>query len=493
MRIVVLVPSAEYRNYAGARIRYQRILPHLEAAGIELELHDISKFAPHTADADVLIVSKCHDARALVAAAIFAGRGKLVGVDLFDDYFSQVEDSRMVRFRNWLAQMLSSCNFALCSTDQMATVIHAYRADFPVHVMNDPASELRIDELPDLLTRKFNDARDTRRLIVGWYGVGDNPYFPIGLRDLAAFGKSLAELARNDMDVELRVLTNRRALNATGLSYLQQLPVRAVQQEWSEEAEQALLAEAFVAFLPVSSQPFSTAKSLNRAITALTAGCQVLSVGFPLYRKLNGLIYRDSGSLLADFEKGALRLSPQNIEQYRKTIESFASADLEATELAQFLIRIQAGEPANDLLVIVHGFESNGIAHQLVQSAHGLSVASPFCRADMGFDVIFNGSIDSMGMFVSLNAASRLAPSIQQNLGAASIFFGRKYLEIVEHRSSGRAVLPSPVRWDEAALPFQLATYAHSMRQVRSRIDEAFGRCRIMVSESSPLPFSFAN
>lgn len=493
MKIVVLVPSAEYRNYAGARIRYQRILPQLEAAGIELELHDISRFTPQSADADVLIVSKCHDARALVAAAIFGARGKLVGVDLFDDYFSQVGDSRMVRFRNWLSQMLSSCHFALCSTDQMAKVIHAYRADLPVHVMNDPASHLGIDKLPDILTRKLNDVRDTRRLIVGWYGVGDNPYYPVGLRDLAAFGASLAELRSNDLDVELRVLTNRRALNASGLSFLKQLPVRTVEREWSEKAEQELLGSAFAAFLPVSSQPFSAAKSLNRAITALTAGCQVLSVGFPLYSKLDSLIYRDALSLLADIENGTPRLSSDNFESYRKAIQMFASADGEAARLVEFLTRIQGAKSGGELLVLVHGYETNGTAHELIQAANGLSVASPYCRADLGFDVIFNGGIDMLGMFVSLQAASRLNPSFQQKLGSSSIFFGRKFLQIGENSRARHSSHASPVAWDETALPFQLATYGHSMAQIRSRIDAAFGACRVIVSESSPLPFALVS
>jgi len=36
---------------------------------------------------------------------------------------------------------------------------------------------------------------------------------------------------------------------------------------------------------------------------------------------------------------------------------------------------------------------------------------------------------------------------------------------------------------------FQLATYARSMSEIRARIVDAFGPCRILVSETSPLPF----
>src|SRR5581483_1495777 len=186
MKIVVLVPSAEYVNYAGARIRFQWMIPELQRRGGELMLRDIGEFAPNSLEADMIIVSKCHDARALVAAAIMAARDCLVGVDLFDDYFSQSADSRMTRFRNWLSEMLPHCHFALCSTDPMAAVIHNYRPDLPVHVMNDPALDPHFDDLPEVLSRKLIEARDFRRLIVAWFGIGDNPYFPVGLHDLEA-------------------------------------------------------------------------------------------------------------------------------------------------------------------------------------------------------------------------------------------------------------------------------------------------------------------
>ncbi len=120
MKLSVLVPSAEYKSYAGSRIRYGRIAPALEPHGIELALEDIGEFNPLTADCDALIVSKCHDARSLVIAAILSDRGRLVGVDLFDDYFSQASDSRLSRLRNWLGQLLPGCDFALCSAAAMA-------------------------------------------------------------------------------------------------------------------------------------------------------------------------------------------------------------------------------------------------------------------------------------------------------------------------------------------------------------------------------------
>ena len=97
MKLTVLIPSEEYKAYAGARIRYGRLLQELAPHGVTLALENIADFSPDDQSYDVLLISKCHDARALVAAAAACGAGKLVGLDLFDDYFSQEADSRSHR------------------------------------------------------------------------------------------------------------------------------------------------------------------------------------------------------------------------------------------------------------------------------------------------------------------------------------------------------------------------------------------------------------
>ena len=125
MRVSILVPSDEYRNYAGARIRYGRLQPQLAQLGVSLQLEDVASCRPDQSECDVLLISKCHDARSLIAAAGVSRREKLVGVDLFDDYFSQFADARLFGFRNWLNQLLPICNFALCSTEAMAKVTGA--------------------------------------------------------------------------------------------------------------------------------------------------------------------------------------------------------------------------------------------------------------------------------------------------------------------------------------------------------------------------------
>ena len=238
MRLLVLVPSKEYEASAGARIRYGRIASELRCHHVELTLLDIADFDPLRGDYDGVVISKCHDARSVIAAAVASGKGKLVGVDLFDDYFSQRSDSRLTRYRSWLSQIVGLCDFALCSTAVMERVIARYRPDIATHKMNDPASRRENDVLPEFIRHKAEMARKTKSIRVAWFGVGDNPYFQVGLRDLAAYRDHLAELAAQDFHVELTILTNRRALTADGLSLIAQLPVSAQVAEWTQEAEE---------------------------------------------------------------------------------------------------------------------------------------------------------------------------------------------------------------------------------------------------------------
>lgn len=486
MKIGVLVPSAEYKDYAGARIRYGRTAPQLAERGIGLALHDIGEFDPRRPGCDILIVSKCHDARSLAAAAIVAQSGRLVGVDLFDDYFSQRSDSRLARFRGWLSQILGHCHFALCSTPAMAAVVETYRSGIPKHVMNDPAADLSLDRLADVLKRKLAAAHDQRRIKVAWFGVGDSPYFPIGLQDLAAFGNRLVELNRTGMDVELTVLTNARALTAQGLASLHRLPVRTHIEAWTEEREEQLLAEALVAFLPVGGQAFSTAKSLNRAVTALSAGCQVLSVGYPLYESFGPLLYRNPSDLLADLDAGSLRLSPDRIAIYAETMENLASPVREAERLAGFLEGLAPPQPpGNSPLALIHGHSTNGAAHKMVQDVNGLSVASPYCTAPLGFDVVFRGGTGGLTMLVSEKASKRLKARLQEKLRPGEKLSGRKFLEL-----PGKGASPQPIDWSGAPLPFQLATYRHSIDEIARRVVESFGECRLILSETSALPFA---
>jgi hypothetical protein len=353
--------------------------------------------------------------------------------------------------------------------------------------LNDPSAEKDLDEVSSSIARKLDSARESLLIKAAWFGVGDNPYFPVGLTDLAGYADALGELSSGGFDVELTILTNSRALTAEGLSQIAKLPVAADVREWTQGAESALLREALVSFLPVNAQGFSVAKSLNRAVTALSNGCQVLSAGYPLYAALEPLIYRDPGQLVTDVARGSLRFSAETMSLYRGMIASFASAECEAKRLAEFLGRLKPRVHPRPLpLMVVHGHSTRIETHAIIRKLDGLSVASPYCSAALDFDVVFRGSSKRLQMLVSRKAASRLrlrARQQSQPLG--------DHLCVLQDGDDIQAVQRAG-DWSKEPLPFQLVTYSSTMQQIRARLADAFGPGRTIFSEVSPLPFSLA-
>ncbi len=485
MRLTILIPSEEYKAYAGARIRYLRLERELAQQGVAMTLRDIGHFDSREAADDIFVISKCHDARSVIVAAVLSRRGKLVGVDLFDDYFSDPEDSRLIRYRRWLSQLLEVCDFALCSTEAMAGVVRKY-CDLPIHVMNDPASDEPDEGYSELLSRKLAEAQEARRIRVVWFGQGDNPYFSAGLTDLARYGAELAGLAQSGMAAEITVLTNVRSLTANGLSLIRELPIAAEVREWSEDAERDALQSAMLAFLPVNATAFSRAKSLNRAITALKAGCQVLSAGYPIYAQLEPLIYREVDDFLSDLVAGRLRLSQATLKSYIEKMEALASVSGEASRLVVFLSALQPNLPrAPETLTVIHGHSTRGEVHRLAKSVNGLSVATPYCTASLDFDVIFRGDPFSLRMLISKDASRRLLPHYRRRLGRSGRIHGTRYRMFGE--PPGAAPLET-AEDDVAFAPAMLAAYSHVLRQMEQRLFAAFGPSRTIFSETSHLP-----
>jgi len=421
MRIAIVVPSEQYLSLAGARIRYQRIAGRLAEFGHSLSMIQIAAFHQQlNLEHDVYVFSKCYDARSLITAHYLAARGRMVAVDLFDDYFSQRTDSRFVRHREWLRSIGSFCNFFLCSTSRMHQVVSAFMPGVPGHVLNDPFEVFYPDQVGERVRLKATAARDDRRIDVAWFGVGDNPTFPVGLSDLAAFGDVLSGIRARGLAVNLRILTNRRALTVDGLAAIGRLSVPVSVEEWTEEDEQELLSNSFLAFIPVNAQPFSTAKSLNRAVTALTAGAQVLSPGFPLYEALGDFIYRDPDQLVDDLLSNRLKVRPASLRALAKTLTVWGDPVCEAEKFGQFLTLLEQDyKPSDelaDLVGLIHGHRSSTDCHKATQRLGYLSIGSPFSNPGLNYDVQYRVEDGGARVEFSAKAARHVSPRVARAL-----------------------------------------------------------------------------
>lgn len=502
MKIGVIIPSQEYATHAGARIRYRRLMEPLRRHGHELSLRIIDRFeSVEDMTDDVYLVSKCHDAGAVLLAHRARAMGRLVGVDLFDDYFSQKSVSRFASLRQWLVQMLHACDFAVCSTPVMQAVVDHSGPNRPTHVMNDPGPSLDVEALTKTLTSRQHRVATTGRLNVAWFGIGDNPHFSAGLSDLVAFSDDLARLRHPRLETRLRILTNRRAMTSDTIHSTGWLPLPFEIDEWSEEAEARLLEESDIAFLPVNAQPFSVAKSLNRAVTALCAGLQVLSVGYPLYAALEPFIYRDPTVLVEDLERGSAYLRAATVDGFTRVIADRADPNREADGLATFLsgldgrvrkpcTKVAAALP---LLAVVHGRKSPLLAHKLALRLGALSVGTPFSKPDVDYDatVRLKPSGEGLEMLVRDRFSEFIEPVMldRMNRGSADLQ-GWFRLDLAAMVPDALVGLGSCAAAQSSASPLVFAECVRGIRQV-------FRPTQLVLSDDDltghPLPDGFVN
>ncbi|WP_426955934.1 hypothetical protein [Muricoccus radiodurans] len=419
MRICVVIPSDAYLSQAGARIRYGRLRASLTEEGAVLETETIDRIRPEQLlSHDVFLISKCHDARAVVAARMASATGRCVGVDLFDDYFSQSRDSRFVHLRRWLRSLAGSLDFAICSTPRMREVVESVIPGLPCHVMNDPRGALDLPAIGRRCAAKAARVAATRSIRLGWFGIGDNPHFEVGLTDLVAYADALRAMRNAGYDVRLSILTNVRALTVTALEALRRLPVPHRVEEWNEALEAEQIAESDACFIPVNGQPFSAAKSLNRGVSVLVGGAQLLSRGYPLYDALGALVYRDPLILLRDLEAGVPALRPETLPDLARILGTWADPRQEAASLLRFL-RDVTGRPTSAgaeedaaAVVMLHGQRSTAGAHKIAQRFKQLSIATPFSSPGLNYDAAFAlaPGTERLDLHLTERAWRRMAP-----------------------------------------------------------------------------------
>ncbi|MBP1805037.1 hypothetical protein [Rubellimicrobium aerolatum] len=425
MDITVVVPSEDSLGLAGVRIRYDRLRPALERLGHRLEIRVIDTLGlGDPFESDAYLFCKCQDVRSVLLAQAIQAADRPVGVDIFDDYFSQEEDPRLVPMRGWLVRIRPQLRFALCATETMRERLGTIAPGLPVHVLPDPAPEFDPDVVVASVERKIARARATGRIGIGWFGTGSNKYFPVGLDDLVAWGGALTELRSAGLAPSLRVLTNRRALTPSALEGLARLPVPVHLAEWSLDREAALMDECLAVFLPVSAQPFSTVKSLNRAVTALTGGAQVWTVGHPLYADLDDFVYRSGLELARDVLTGRARLDRAALPRLVRRLEEAGDAEVEAGRLVAFLsgpagsaeaipFDRKAGPP-----MVIHGVGSTTTMHNWLRKDEILSVASPFAQPKPACDLRFESDAEGRSWAVLSEAAcARIDPAFAPGLG----------------------------------------------------------------------------
>ena len=424
VKIRALVQAEHWLDKAGVRIRYRRIARRLSEIGASLDVGVINN-SENTGrtDDDVIILSKCTDSRALLVSDMLRERGVIVGMDMFDDYFSS-GISACHKHREFLREASPRVDFFLCSTDRMRGVAQEFASGTPAHVLNDPFDDYDSSALAKRLHEKVEQTLQSGTIEIVWFGTGNNPTFPVGITDLAAYIPALLPLVQSRFRVHMKVLTNLHALDTENLARLRALPFSTTVEEWSEEGEATSRDQALISFLPVNYQNFSIAKSLNRGISALTGGTQILSAGHDLYSPIGDFVYRDAKALLADLEDRRLRLRAETLDELDACMDGLANPSAEAKRLLTFLEGLEphANNAPRSLSInrrtpraVLHGRRSSFAVQAFCRERDVLSIGSIFCNPTREFDLSFQfaAATGQLKIRVSNLAASLIAPELQ--------------------------------------------------------------------------------
>ena len=492
MKICVVLSSEQQKQSAAARIRYQRLQPLLKQRGHSLEFQLIQDVVgSHCQTHDIYLLSKCQDARAVLLAHQVKQAGKSVGVDLFDDYFSQSSDSRFIRLRHWLRSISPLCSFILCSTSGMADIARQYAPEVPVQILNDPSPPVDKSQLADQLAEKVKNAQATRRIDIAWFGMGDNPSFPVGLADLVGFGCEIDRLRGHGYEVKLEIMTNSRAMTPDRLADLKRLSTPYTLSEWSEPAEIELLKRSLLAFLPVNAQSFSRVKSLNRAITALCYGAQVLSAGFPLYGALGAFIYRDSNRFLADLDRDQLALRNETLPAFLNNLQEHADVKKESDRFVQFLESLEVSKKLTSqapLLAVIYGKATLEDVYRFAQKQGALSVASPFCCQKLNFDVRFpfaDNMEEGLDLLVSKNKMVLVAPEAQRYFTPYGTVLSTDYMRLNNLSAFPEMAVKLKSLTSSASPAANAAAYPLVMSACKATLQRIFPGIDCVLSEES--------
>lgn len=418
--LCIVIPNYEYLNQAGARIRYLRLKNFLEERGYILVFDVVDNCIRDKCKSyDIYLISKCYSSTAVLLAQMAKISDKFIGVDLFDDYFSQKNDVRFVRLRNWLRNLSIFCDYCLCSTERISQVANEYFKNKRVHVLNDPIDSEDMRQCFSLFAAKKEVLQETQTLEICWFGIGDNPDFQVGLSDLFGFRDSIYSLIDSGFKVNFTVLTNKRALGVDNLVNLNKLGIKINLDIWSEEKEKFYLRNAFLCFIPVNYQSFSVVKSLNRCLTAFTHGCQVISPGYNLYSKFEDFIYTDSKDFLFDLERFSFKLSDHSYNKFMSVIDANGDPNIETDNLTYMLSELFDNVNQNETRYLDYGFiightvplaqisAINNFSDWCVSTPFSISKIKPHCR------FLYDKSTGFIQLFVRADSLEKFKEACQ--------------------------------------------------------------------------------
>ena len=229
-----------------------------------------------------VIFQKAYSEEDVDIAAHLRGLGKRTVFDLCDNHFYNPTGRDDYRARaDRLRRMIGGVDAVTVATPELAKLVER-----PTTIIDDALDAIEPAGWSSL-RRLLPRGRRPLRLV--WFGNAGQEDPPFGLIDVARVRPEL-ELLHQHRPIEVTVISNSRAAFDRYLNGVR-FPVRY--HEWDNNQYQRVLRRQDLCIIPVSPNPFTLCKTVNRLALALLLGLPVVADVIPSYEELRPFAWLD--------------------------------------------------------------------------------------------------------------------------------------------------------------------------------------------------------
>lgn len=260
----------------------------LRAAGTSAQWFDPQR----SADFDILVIGKRHDAATIELAKVFQQRGGKVVVDLCDNRFQYPPAAtELAQQAVQLSQLLAVADHVVASTATLAAVIREHAASLgALSVIGDLADDLSAvpTQFLQSITAKWQAQASLQRLrqlrksghsLLVWFGSHGGPYADAGMTDLLQL-QPLLEQAHRQSPLALTVISNSEEKFR---QHIKSFAIPTQYAAWHSATFDALLQAHDISVIPINRNPFTICKTDNRVVTSLLHSLAVVADEIPSY------------------------------------------------------------------------------------------------------------------------------------------------------------------------------------------------------------------
>jgi len=421
---IIWIVEKVSENNAGYKIRTKPLTDALKNYDISVEILELSDFIANyqtlKSNCQMVIFSKLFNDLALLLAFELKKTGKILILDLFDNYLAYSPSCLGRGLQRRMATLVSLADGVIASTENMKQIVQKLGCHNVIQI-SDPIQ-------PDLNKEQFFNKwyLSDHELIFTWFGISGNPYYKAGLIDLIESARRISNLFRQLAPIykcRLVICTNKNPEIIKVLAVMRSYSIPTSFQVWEPESFELLMSQTHCVLIPTNNTPFVTAKTHNRASTAIVSGCLVLVDDHPEYNQLVPHVYQN----WSDFTSDLLTLNREQIVEKVSKAQDFLisiySPEKITKKLATFLnnqlIKNQGNKDKNAVKnhlspMFIVGKNSSGPEIKLARRAGYLCVGSKLLNPNLNYNIQFEIMQDSDLLELILNekAIKKFLPNI---------------------------------------------------------------------------------